>query len=181
MKSLFLLLVFILGPIRAQERITHPKVAKKRCFEKLHYRSCYELAHLYYKARDFDEAAHFATKGCEIEQRSDCDHDSSFKRMKEVMKKKKQWDKSVNDAIRANPNLIKIPKGVLKREKNCFSGKKIKDCGAVGAHFQFLQSPTDIKRAIKAYKHGCANGDEGSCSSLELIKKGIGKVYEVDM
>ncbi len=167
--------------LQAQERITLPKVAKRRCIEQAHYRSCYEVAHLYHLAKKKQEAEHFAIKGCEMEYKESCSSDKAIKRMIFIMKKKKEWDKSVEDAIKANPNLIKIPKKILEEEKSCFDKTNIKHCGSVGVHFQFLQSPVDIKRAVKAYKFGCENGDKLSCSSLRLLRKGIGKTYIIDM
>lgn len=158
-----------------------PKVSEKNCLEQGNYEDCYHASYLYQISSMQKEESQFALRGCELELNRVCENSEAIQR-KNTFLKKLATKKAKQDAksLEQDPNKG-VPQHILLKEENCFKSQPIKDCSTAGAYFRYLSSPLNIKRALKIYQHGCQAGDAGSCSSLQLEKKGINRVYDVEV
>lgn len=65
-------------------------------------------------------------------------------------------------------------------ENQCWAGNGA-SCNKAGVHYFYLASVRNPAKAKALYEEGCRLSDKESCQALELIKKGIVKVFDVEI
>lgn len=148
----------------------------ERCQQKHDAGSCYELAHLYLESSG--EANHargreYLALACRTEMQRDCTESEAEQRRKEVRAAQ------VTAEVQKDVLLQSQPAPPSEQEKQCLAGNA-EACGKEALYLFYLAPQRNPKRARELYEKGCQFGDKASCDSLELIRKGIVHVFDVD-
>jgi hypothetical protein len=173
-----LALVFLLASQPAiSEVLTLPQVSHKRCVENKEPGACYEIGDLYQqtsKPGDVAMGDQYVRYGCKLEMKKSCSLAEANVRRASYLKSKKAWDSEKQKALNEMPSVK------TKDELECEKGVA-KACGLAGTHYFYLRQTLNPAKGKALFEEGCRLGDSASCDSVNLIKKGLVRVYDVEM
>ncbi len=158
--------------------LTLPQTAYIRCTKDKEFGACYELGYLYqHTSKPGDKALgnQYIRHGCKLEFKKPCKQSHANTQSLLYLKAKKQWDTQKQKALN-DMNTVKT-----KDEIDCEKNVDAKACGRAGNYFFYLAPILNPEKGKAMFEEGCRLGDKGSCQSFDLIKKGIVRVYDVEM
>src|SRR5262249_47035098 len=136
--------------------------------------SCFELAMLLEKAKKKSKGDKVALFACKRMTGNECTIKEAIKLRDEHLKSKMEMEKAKERLILEND------KSKSDDQVKCEQGQG-DACGRAGIYYEYLAPQVDAARARRLFERGCDLKDASSCNSLELMRKGIGKVYHVDV
>lgn len=157
--------------------LTTPQKLKSRCLKEKSFGSCYELAWLYQNTSvpgDQASAQQFLFYGCKLDLKKKCTKEEAHSNQKSYMKSKWKWEKEKDKVLAQMTSMQSLS------EKKCWKGDE-KECEKAATHFFYLAPILNPQKAVELYRKGCELGRETCCSTLDLIKKGIIKVFDVEI
>lgn len=170
---------------QAQETLTIPSTLQRRCVKQHEAGACYQLAALYNPSSNpklVQAATKLVLEGCRLELKRECKEPEARARGEAFLKASKTTGAVVDKMVEASAEDAKNPY-VIQRKKDeaaCLKGDG-KACSGVSVYYQVLAPVTNLQKAREWDEKGCALGDSTACGSVELHKKGIMKVYKVEM
>lgn len=163
--------------VASAEVLTLPQVSHKRCVENKEPGACYEIGDLYQqtsKPGDVAMGDQYVRYGCKLELKKSCSRDEANVRRADYLKSKKAWDSEKQKALNEMPSVK------TKDEVKCEKGDA-RSCGLAGTHYFYLRQTLNPAKGKALFEEGCRLGDKESCASADLIKKGVVRVYDVEM
>ena len=163
--------------IAVAETLTIPSTLYKRCRDGKESSACYELADLYQQTSVPGDVAignQYVKYGCKLEKQRICALEEANEARAQYMKLKKGWAQEKEKLLAQMPTLQ------TEDEKKCTTGDG-EACYQAALHFKFLAPTLNPEKAKALYEEGCRLKHEPSCETLELIRKGIIRVYDVEI
>jgi TPR repeat protein len=155
--------------------LTVPATLEARCKVKKDPGSCYELGDFYRQTSQpavIAQGTALLLYGCELEKKRPC-AEAEAEALAAINVKGRQESDAKAEAI-----LQALPAAEIPEEKACREGDA-EACDKAGIHYQFLGPVLNRGKAKGYYEEGCRLGHQGACSTLELLRKGIIRVFDV--
>ncbi len=170
-------IVFFFINFGYSEILTLPQTSYKRCTESKDVDSCFELGYFYQrtsKPGDISLGNQYVKYGCKLEKKRSCSLDEANKLCLLRIKSKKDFEKQIEKYFRDMPTIK------TEDELSCEKGVA-QACGRAANYFLAFAKVINPEKAKALFVEGCQLGDKSSCRSVDLINKGIIRIYEVEM